>query len=121
MAGVYVPLVLLPRYTTLCGATGTDFSTVAMDVSDYDKAVVSFRREAGLALTSLTIHFEESMDQQNWTACSGGPFADPGAGVEGQFSPGLTKRWFRIRLTVTTGSTAVLTCWCLGFLVQRES
>lgn len=50
-----------------------------------------------------------------------GPFADPGAGVEGQFSPGLTKRWFRIRLTVTTGSTAVLTCWCLGFLVQRES
>lgn len=26
MAGVYVPLVLIPRYTTYCGANGTEFT-----------------------------------------------------------------------------------------------
>ena len=121
MAGVYVPLVLIPRYTTYCGANGTDFTTIAMDVSDYDKAVMSFWRGAGLNLTSITIDFEESMDQQFWTSCAGGPFADPGAGVEGQFQPVLSKRWMRIKLTVASPSVAVVTCWCIGFLVQRES
>ncbi|MFO0931211.1 MAG: hypothetical protein U1E39_00730 [Planctomycetota bacterium] len=122
MAGIYVPLVLLPRYTTLCGATSTSFTTIAMDVSDYEKAVVSFWRAAGMNLTSLAITFEESMDQQNWSTCGGGPFTDPGSLTEGQFSPVLTKRWFRINLTLTTGaSAAIVTCWCIGFLMQRES
>jgi len=122
MAGIYVPLVLLPRYTTLCGANGTSFTTIAMDVSDYEQAVVSFWRAAGLNLTSLAITFQESMDQQNWSTCGGGAFADPGALIEGQFSPVLTKRWFRINLTLTAGmAEAVVTCWCIGFLMQRES
>lgn len=121
MAGVYVPLVLLPRFTTLAGGNNTSFTTIAMDVSEYEQAVVSFWRAAGLNLSSLAINFEESMDQQNWSTCGGTPFTDPGALAEAQFSPVLTKRWFRINLTVATGSTAVLTCWCLGFLMQRET
>lgn len=121
MAGVYVPLVLVPRYTTYCGATGTSFTTIGMDVSEYEQAVVSFWRAAGLNLTGVTINFEESMDQQNWSTCGGGPFVSSGALVEDQFSPVLTKRWFRINITLTTGTTAVLTCWCIGFLMQREA
>lgn len=121
MAGVYVPLVLVPRYTTYCGGTGTSFTTIGMDVSEFEQAVVSCWRAAGLNLTSVTYNFEESMDQQNWSTCGGGPFTDPGALLEAQFSPLLTKRWFRINITVVTGSVAVLTCWCIGFLMQREA
>lgn len=39
-----------------------------MDVSDYDKAVMSFWRGAGLNLTSITIDFEESLFQRHWTS-----------------------------------------------------
>src|SRR5262245_38384641 len=121
MAGLNVPLVLLPRYSTYSGANGTVFTTIGMDVTDYDKAVVSFWRSAGLNLTSLTINFEESMDQILWSTCSGGPFTDPGAVTETQFSPVLTKRWFRISITLNSGANSIVSCWCIGFLVQRES
>ena len=78
MAGTYVPLVLLPRYTTISGPT--TFTTIAMDVTDYEKAVVDFWRSAGSNLASLTINFEESMDQVTWTTCGGGiDYVDGGA------------------------------------------
>jgi hypothetical protein len=122
MAGLFVPLVLIPRYSTYCGANGTSFTTIGMDVSDYEKAVVSFWRSGGITLTGVTIAFEESMDQLNWTACGGGPFTDPGAVTEGQFLPLLSKRWFRINVTINAaGPSASVTCWCIGFLMQRES
>jgi hypothetical protein len=120
MAGVLVPLVLMPRYSTYCGASGQTFETIAMDVTEYEKAIVSFWRTAGKDLSTITPDFEESMDQLLWSSCSGGPFTDPGATTEGQFQPELTKRWFRMKLTLT-GTSPVVTCWCLGFLMQRES
>jgi len=118
MAGTYVPLVLLPRYTTISGAT--TFTTIAMDVTDYEKAVVDFWRSAGSNLATLTINFEESMDQVTWTTCAGGAFTDPGANSQTQFVPQLTKRWFRITLA-PTASNCVVTLWCIGFLMMRES
>lgn len=123
MAGLFVPLVLIPRYTTYTGANATSFTTVGMDVSDYEKAVVSFWRSAGFNLASVTINFEESMDQLAWSTCGGGAFTDPGALVEGQFQPVITKRWFRINVTINAagGGGVAATCWCIGFLMQRES
>jgi hypothetical protein len=121
MAGLFVPLVLIPRYSTYSGANGTQFTTIGMDVTDYEKAVVSFWRTSGQALTSVTINFEESMDQLNWSTCSGGAFTDPGATTETQFSPVLSKRWFRINITINCSTNATVTCWCIGFLMQRES
>ena len=118
MAGLQTPVVLLPRFTTLSGAD--EFTTVGMDVTEFEKAVVSFWRSTGANLGSITITFEESMDQSNWTTCTGGPFSDPGATTEGQFSPVITKRWFRIKVT-RTGAGATVTVWCLGFLTQRET
>lgn len=118
MAGTYVPLVLIPRYTTYSGAT--TYTTIGMDVSEYSKAVVSFWRSSGNSLSSISITYEESMDQLTWSTCSGGPFSDPGANTEGQHQPTLTKRWFRISVTLT-GAGATVTCWCIGFLEQRES
>lgn len=118
MAGTYVPLVLLPRYTTLSGAT--TFTTIAMDVTDYEKAVVDYWRSAGAQLVALTINFEESMDQVTWSTCAGGPFNDPGANAQSQFSPVLSKRWFRITVA-PTAADCVVTMWCIGFLMMRES
>ena len=118
MAGLYVPLVLIPRFSTYAGAT--TFSTVGMDTSEYEKAVLSFWRSGPGTLTTFAITFEESMDQITWSTCGGGPFTDPGATTETQFSPVLTKRWFRVSVTLT-GTNATVTCWCIGFLEQRES
>lgn len=120
MAGNQVPLVLIPRYTTYAGQN-TDFTTIGMDVTDYVKATVSFWRGVLLGTTpAILITFEESMDQLYWSTCLGGPFTDPGQAVEGQFVPVISKRWFRIKITLT-GTAPVVTCWCIGFLEQRES
>jgi hypothetical protein len=118
MAGELVPLVLIPRYTTYAGAA--TFTTIGMDVTEYEKAIVSFWRGPAINMTTLTINFEESMDQLNWTTCGGGAFPDPGASAEGQFQPTTTKRWFRISLT-PAGTGPVVTCWCIGFLMRREA
>ena len=118
MAGMLVSLVLIPRYTTLSGPT--TFMTVAMDASDYEKAIVDLWRSAGANLGTFTPNFEESTDQITWTTCGGGPFADPGANAQSQFQPVLTKRWFRITITLT-GGNAVVTLWCVGFLEMRET
>ena len=118
MAGVLVPLVLLPRYTTFSGPT--TFVTVAMDASDYEKAIVDLWRSAGANLGTFAVTFEESTDQNTWTVCTGGPYADPGANNQRQFQPELTKRWFRIAITLT-GSNCVVTTWCVGFLMMRET
>lgn len=118
MAGVFVPLVLIPRYTTYAGAT--DFFTIGMDVTDYESATVSFWRAPMAVGPTIAINFEESMDQLLWSTCGGGPFPDPGAVTEGQFKPVITKRWFRIKITLA-GANPVATCWCIGFLEQRET
>jgi hypothetical protein len=119
MAGTLVPLVLIPRYTTYSG-DNTDFTTIGMDVTEYEQAIVSFWRSIGANFVAMTIAFEESMDQLNWTTCAGGPFTTPAAGVEAQFSPLLSKRWFRIRIN-PSAANVVVTCWCIGFLMQRET
>src|SRR5262245_44268921 len=118
MAGTLVPLVLLPRYSTYAGVN--TWLTIGMDVTEYEKAIVTFYQGPSVNLSSLTIDFQESTDQVTWTSCAGGAFTAPGANSETQFSPQISKRWFRISLT-TTGANNVLTCWCVGFLMVRES
>ncbi len=123
MAGTQVPLVLLPRYTTYSGADQAVFTTIGMDVSEYDKAILSFWRSAGKDLNAVAINFQESNDQNLWSTCGGGPFNDPTANTEAQFQPVITKRWFRISITIqgVAAANCVATCWCIGFLEQREA
>src|SRR5262245_46006552 len=118
MAGNLVPLVLLPRYTTYAGAS--TYTTIAMDVADYEKAIVSFWQGPNVTFISLNIDFQESTDQVTWTSCTGGPYTAPGASSETQFQPSLTKRWFRISVALG-GANQITTCWCVGFLMLRES
>jgi hypothetical protein len=69
---------------------------------------------------TFAISFEESTDQDNWTTCVGGSGGDPGATMEAQYTPTLSKRWFRAVLELG-GTLPAATCWAVGFLEDRLS
>lgn len=121
MAGELVPLVMIPRYTTYAGNIA-DFTTVGMDVTEYDSGIINFWRGqivADSGTLTFKVNCEESTDQNVWTVC-GGTSADTAVleNVEKQFVPTLSKRWFRVRVTVT-GTNPVVSSWAVGYLVQR--
>lgn len=119
MAGELVPLVLLPRFSSYVGAT--TFNTVAMDVTDYQSAIINVWRSPMLGTApTYNISFQESTDQDNWTTCTGGTGGDPGANTEAQYTPTLAKRWFRAQITLG-GTDPAATCWGVGFLELRQS
>jgi len=119
MAGDLVPLVMMPRYTTLSGAM--DFTTIGMEVADYTAAILNVFRGPVSDSGTFAVNFEESTDQQTWSTCSGtSTDYDPGSGTEGQVTATLKKRWFRVRVTLT-GTGATVSCWMLGFLEMRQS
>jgi hypothetical protein len=119
MAGELVPLVLIPRYTSYTG--DNTFTTIGMDVSEYQGAIVNVWRGKLLGTTpGYAASFEESTDQDSWTICAGGNGGDPGEDTEAQYTPTLTKRWFRIKL-VLTGTGPIVTTWAIGFLEMRQS
>ena len=133
MAGKSVPLVMLPRYSTFAGLTAATpypgFKTVAMDVSDYQSAVLNVwrgRLVLGVGITTtFALTAEESTDQETWSTCAGTNCSsfDPGPDTEGQVTATLKKRWFRVRvaLALTQGSAfPQITCWAVGFLEQRK-
>jgi len=121
-SGELVPLVLLPRYSTFAGPSV--FMTIAMDVTEYQTAIVNCWRGIlnGASTPTVQFTFQESSDQVTWTTCSGTNVSgfDPGQEAEGQAEATLSKRWFRI-LVALTGDTPSITCWAVGFLEQRLS
>ncbi len=126
MAGELVPLVLLPRYTTYAGKVGSDFfTTIAMDVTQYESAIVNVWRGkiVGTAGSpAIIVKFEESTDQVSWTECDGSPdgttITYPAENVEIQYTLTLKKRWFRIKVQLGD-ATNVVSCWAVGFLEER--
>ena len=70
MAGELVPLVLLPRYTTYGG--DSTFTTIAMDVTDYETAIVNVWRGKLIGTApGIGFTFQESTDQVTWSTCTG--------------------------------------------------
>jgi len=118
MAGELVPLVLIPRYTTLAGAA--TFTTIGMEVTDYEAALVNVWRGPLSGGGTFAASFEESSDGVTWATCTNGTGGDPGSETEVQYNPTLKRRWFRIKV-VLTGTNPVVTLWALGFLQMRES
>ena len=123
MAGELIPLVMLPRYTTYASSGSQDFTTIAMDVTQFESAILNVWR-SGLSSTgspTFKIYFEESTDQTSWSTCAGtgGSGQDPGAATEAQYTATLAKRWFRVRVSLG-GTDPVATCWCVGFLEERQ-
>jgi hypothetical protein len=117
MSGELTPVVMLPRFTTFAGAS--DFTTIAMDVTDYETAILNVWR--GKIVGGFTVTCQESTDQETWSTCTGTNCSayDPGELLEGQVSATLKKRWFRVKVTLT-GSDPQATCWAVGFLEDRQ-
>ncbi len=131
MAGELVPLVMIPRFTTLVGKVGESlaypgYKTIGLEVSAFELATLNCWRGpifgGGTPDPTMKIYFEESSDQENWTVCgsASGTGNTIGVETETQVSPGFSKRWFRVRI-VLTGDAPVVTCWVVGFLQERES
>lgn len=122
MAGELTPVVMVPRYSTYAaGSSPQEFTTIAMDVTSYENAILNVWRSALVGTTpTFLIFFEESTDQVSWFPCSGPSSGgeDPGDDTEEQYTAALKRRWFRIRIKLT-GTGVVATCWCVGFLEER--
>jgi hypothetical protein len=120
MPGILTPLVLVPRYTTLSGTF--EFSTIALDVTAYQNAIVNLFRTALLGTGgAVKFNLEESTDQVIWTVCSGTTADfDITPDTETQDVAALTKRWFRLTIQLPNANN-VSTFYVVGFLEERES
>lgn len=119
MAGKLETVTLVPRLNGFLGA-GT-YVTAGLNVTDFAGATVHAWRSALIGSgPSFAVSFEESIDQENWTTCTGGSADDPGANTEEVYAVTLKKRWFRVKIQVGgTGSPGV-TCWVVAEFERRE-
>jgi hypothetical protein len=112
-----VPLVLLPRYTTLSGAS--TFTTSPVRIDGYEEAQLFVWRGKMAATGTFSFRFQESTDQQNWIDLISG---DPGSEAEATYTGYLTRLWVRAKVVVG-GDPAVfpvVSCYAVGFLVKRR-
>lgn len=124
MAGMSVPVVMVPRFTTLCGTVV--FETMAMDVSRYSGAELTvWRGEMAGTTPTFTVTCEESTDGTedpgSWTVCTGGSANTIAENVQEQLSITFVKRLFRIKIALAATGIPVASCWINGFFVQRIS
>ena len=121
MIGELVPVVMLPRFTSYLGE-GT-YTTVPLDVSDYEGASLEFWRGKLRSPASGTFnaYFEEAseptMPNDRWTQLASYSTADASVLVPLVF----TKKFFRIRIELTdaTNHGVGITCWAAGSLQKR--
>ena len=119
MPAIDSTFVLLPRFTTLAGATS--FSTLPMDVSAYGGAQFQvwrgpFRVKSDTPAKSFKIYLEESLDTQTWVLGPDTPAAITIAEGEVKlFSYDFRLRWFRLRVEIA-GDAPIVTCWAEGLL-----
>lgn len=118
MAGVSVPVVLIPRFTTYVGAA--DFLSHALDVSAYDTLRLTAWR-APLIGTSPAFGLStyRSLDRVTWEECSGPQDQDPGDRTEVLYEWPLEAKWFRLRIALG-GTQPGVTCWAQGYFTKRE-
>lgn len=125
MAGLYVPLVMIPRFTSYVGEG--EYTTAPLDVTEFAGFNLTIWRgplvgNLGSATgAGLSLVFQQSDDAEAWTDLLGiSPITTASASSIIAF--GLTGRWFRAKLTLTADSTDIvaLTLWAMGNLERRE-
>jgi hypothetical protein len=114
MAGetVDASIVFLPRLTTLVGSTGSVFTTLPLDVSQFSG--VQFQVWRGpMSGGTFDLYLEESLDAQNWVLGPSTPTPfDFTSEMTKFFSYSFRLRWFRLRIH----ATGIVTCWAEGLL-----
>lgn len=133
MTGQLVPLVLVPRHSTLAGKVGPteDYLTVPIDVTPYRSANVTVWRGHVIGTVppppppppstfAFLIWFEESTDRVTWSVCIPNypDGDDPGENTQKQYLMQLTKRWFRARIRLFDADN-VVSCFAVGSMEER--
>lgn len=112
MRGPLVPVVLLPRYTTLLQAG--DYTTTALNVEPYASGAVTFWRSRGTG--TVTVYVQDSHDAVTWTDLdSAAPSADGTAVLEFD----VERRWLRVKVVIAGDSEPGCACWAVGSLELR--
>jgi hypothetical protein len=119
MAGMNVPVVLIPRYTTFLGPQG--FPGEAIPVSPYERVSVTYWQGPYIGVgTAVVLVFQQSNDGVTWSDCPGGPWTPPAMPPgELPFTAGLSMAWMRLTVLLT-GTGSGFTCWVRGFFEKRE-
>ena len=123
MAGALVPVVMVPRYTTLVGQPFGAFTTVPVEVTDPGRAILTLWRGPVRSGVTFTVACEESADQEVWSTCSGTSILTQStlaANTEKVVMATLKRRWLRMRIAFSNPSGAQMTCWGVGHLDRRE-
>ena len=122
MKGATVPLILLPRYTSYVGTSGYFFTTVPMDVTEYEGGTFYLWRGKALGGSpAVWVWVEESTDAETWTLVGSAPakivtVEDNRQRVDLAFQ----KKWFRLRIELQ-GTDVAVSCWAIGTLTTRVS
>jgi len=117
MAGLNVPIVLIPRFTSYVG--GGIYDTLPIPISAYESLVLSFWMNTGVGTApTLSVSLLESNDLDRWEPCVGTPVT-PVPGSEVQMTVTLSKAWFRFLVSLSPAD-AGFTVWAQGFLQLRE-
>jgi hypothetical protein len=117
MSGRNVPVVLLPRYTSLIG--GGSYPQLAIPCSAYEKLAVTFWMGVGVGPPGLTLAWRESNDLVTWTQCGGGGLVSPTPNADLPSVVTLTKAWFQL-VVILAAANGGATMWCEGFFQLRE-
>ncbi len=119
MAGKYVPLVVLPRFSTFVG--NGIYWTQPIPVAAYYALSLNVWRGAmnGSGAPATSVQFQESNELSSWeaTAGTGGGVVPPM--VETQYRPLLSRAWFRMGVVIS-GTNPGVTCYAIGFAELRE-
>ena len=111
-AGARQAVALLPRFTTLMGAS--TFTGEPLDVSGHTALTLQVWRSALQGVTTgFALYLDESLDADDWTPLNGTAI-DPGTATTKVLEVCLRLRWLRLRVELT-GDTQV-TCWAEGTL-----
>ena len=126
MAGELVPLVMIPRFTTYCGAGS--FETVPLLVAAYSRATLTVWRgklvgnwtPSGGSAATFSLVFQGSHDANTWVDLTTA-ITTPDVSSKVEFD--LNCRWLRVSVVLTTTLPSPLvgaiTCWAAGSLVRR--
>ena len=118
MAARAMPLLLVPRFTTY--VREGEFPTIGLDVTAFASAVVHVWRGKLIGTTpGVTVRFEESLEQDSWSTCSGGTSFAPAEETVETRTLTLSKRFLRA-VVALTGTDVAVTAHVFGHLVPRE-
>lgn len=123
MIGEIVPLVMIPRFTSYLGE-GT-YTTVPLDVSDYEGATLEFWRGQlrSPGTGTFTAYFEQASepwaDDTLWNVLATVTSANASSLETLTFS---RFPYFRVRIVLedATYHAVGVTCWAAGFLRKRD-